>query len=425
MKLLSVFAGTCLLLSTTLAVAAGDWPQFRGPHRDGCSTETGLLKAWPEGGPALRWKAAGLGKGYSSVSIVGDTLYVMGTRDDQECVIALDLATQREKWLTRIGPIFRDGQGDGPRCTPTVNDGLVYGLGGQGNLVALSAQDGREVWRKSMSADLGGKMMSSWGWSEAPLVDGDQLVCTPGLPASAFAALDKKTGAKRWQTTLPADLGPAGKDGAGYASIVISEAGGIRQYVNLLGRGLVGVAAKDGRYLWSYNRAASAVANCSSPVVSGDLVFGSSAYKTGSGLVQLTAAGDGIKATESYFIEPGTLQNHHGGMVLVDGFLYGGHGQNAGLPVCIELKTGRVAWRADQAPGGGSAAVLYADGQLYFRYERGQMALIKASPTAYALAGTFTIGSANGKHWAHPVIHDGLLYLRDQDTLLCYDLRAK
>ena len=413
-----------VFISSLAAVAADDWAQFRGPGRDGLCAEKGLLSSWPEAGPALLWKADGLGKGYSTVSIAGGVLYVMGTQGDQECVMALDLATRKPLWTTPIGPIFHDNQGDGPRCTPTVEGGMVYGLGGQGNLVALSAKDGKVAWRKSMGSDLGGKMMSGWGWSEAPLIDGDRLICTPGGRESGLAALDKKSGAVLWKTALP-DLGPGGKDGAGYASIVISEACGVRQYVNLLGRGLVGVAAKDGKYLWSYNRAASSVANCSSPVVSGDMVFGSSAYKTGSGLVKLSAADGGVKADEVYFLDAMTFVNHHGGMVLVDGYLYGGHGQNAGQAVCIEVKTGKIMWRADKAAGGGSAAVLYADGHLYFRYERGQMALITCSPKAYELKSTFQIGSANGKHWPHPVIHDGRLYLRDQDTLLCYDIKAK
>jgi outer membrane protein assembly factor BamB len=278
-----------------------------------------------------------------------------------------------------------------------------------------------------MESDLGGRMMSGWGWSESPLIDGPLLLCTPGTRESGVAALDKKSGAVKWRSALP-ELGPAGKDGAGYASLVVAEAAGQRQYVTLMGRGLVGVSARDGKYLWSYNRAASSVANCSSPVVSGDLVFGSSAYKHGiAGLVKLTAAGDRNpgrpRPTSSSPRTP--CRTTTAAWCWWTAILYGGHGQNAGLPVCIELKTGRVAWRADQSPGGGSAAVLYADGQLYFRYERGQMALIKASPDAYTLAGTFPIGSANGKHWAHPVIHDGRLYLRDQDALLCYELRAK
>ncbi len=419
---------SCLLIAAAALHAtlslAGDWAQFRGPGRDGLCAEKGLLAAWPEGGPALSWKLDGLGRGYSTVAIAGDAFYVMGTRGDQECVFAFDLATRQPRWVTEVGSMYRNNQGDGPRCTPTVDDGLVYVLGGQGHLVALGAKDGRVVWKKSMESDLGGRMMSGWGWSESPLVDGPLLLYTPGTRESGVAALDKKTGAIKWRSALP-ELGPAGKDGAGYASLVVAEAAGQRQYVTLMGRGLFGVSARDGKFLWAYNRAASSVANCSSPVVSGDLVLGSSAYGTGAGLVKLAAAGTGVKADEVYFLPANTFQNHHGGMVLRDGYLYAGHGQNAGLPVCIELKTGRVAWRADKSPGGGSAAVLYADGHLYFRYERGQMVLIEATPDAFRVKGSFQIGSANGKHWPHPVIHAGRLYLRDQDTLLCYDVKAK
>lgn len=419
-RCMSVLAG--LMIFAAGAASAGDWAQFRGPGRDGLSDEKGLMKSWPEGGPALAWKSEGLGRGYATVSFAGGKLFTMGTRADAEVILAYDAASRKELWAAKVGGIYKNNQGDGPRCTPTVDGPLVYGLGGEGNLVCVEAATGKEVWRKSLSADLGGRMMSGWGWSESPLIDGNHVICTPGGRESGVVALDKKTGAVVWKSALP-DLGPAGKDGAGYASLVISEAAGVRQYVTLMGRGLVGVAAKDGKFLWSYNRAASGVANCSSPVASGDFVFGSSAYGTGAGLVKLSPGS--VKADEVYFLDAKTFQNHHGGMVLVGDHLYGGHGQNAGTPVCIEYKTGKIAWRADKAPGGGSAAVLFADGHLYFRYEKGEMVLIEAKPDAFNVKGKFQIGSANGKHWPHPVILDGRLYLRDQDALLCYDIKAK
>lgn len=417
-----MFVSMVAVLALACGAVAKDWPQFRGPGRDGICAETGLLKSWPEGGPKLAWRTGGLGQGYATLSFAGGRFYTLGTRDDAEVILAFDAQSRKELWTAKLGGIYKNNQGNGPRGSPTVDGDRVYAIGGEGHLVCVEAATGREVWRKSLAGDLGGKMMSGWGWSESPLVDGDRVICTPGGTDAGMAALDKKTGAVVWKSAFPA-IGPEGKDGAGYASILVSEACGVRQYVNLMGRGLAGVAAADGKFLWSYNRAASKVANCSSPVVSGDYVFGSSAYGTGGGLVKLS---DGAKkADEVYFLDGKTFQNHHGGMVLVDGHIYGGHGQNAGQPVCIEFKTGKIAWRAGQTPGGGSAAVLYADGNLYFRYERGEMVLIAAQPDAFVTKGSFKIDSSNGKHWAHPVIHDGLLYLRDQDTLLCYDIKAK
>jgi outer membrane protein assembly factor BamB len=299
----------------------------------------------------------------------------------------------------------------------------VYTLTPYGDLICFSADTGKEIWRKSLPSDFGGKMMSGWGYSESPLVDGDKLICTPGGKDAALVALDKKTGQTRWKCALP-NLGPNGADGAGYSSIVVCEAGGIRQYVQLLGRGAVGVAAEDGRFLWCYNKVANGTANIATPVVHGDLVFCSAAYGAGSALVKLTATSDkGIEAKEVYFVAAQDFQNHHGGVVLVDGYIYGGHGQNDGQPTCIELKTGKLQWK-ERGPGGGSAAVAYADGNLYFRYEDGTMALVEATPTALKVKGKFKLPTNDGPSWPHPVIVDGKLYLRHNDTLLCYGIAA-
>jgi outer membrane protein assembly factor BamB len=267
-------------------------------------------------------------------------------------------------------------------------------------------------------------MMSGWGYSESPLVDGNKLVCTPGGKDAAIVALDKQTGRLLWKTSLP-DVGSRGRDGAGYSSIVISEACGIRQYVQMMGRGTISVAADNGRFLWGYNRIANDTANITAPIVTGDYVFCTTSYGTGSALLRLTPTGDkkGIQANEVYFLEGDQFQNHHGGLVLLDGYIYGGHGQNQGFPTCIELKTGKILWK-QRGPGGGSAAVTYADGNLYFRYEDGVMALIQATPKALNVESTFKLPTHDGPSWPYPVIAGGMLYLRHGDSLLCYDLRA-
>jgi len=420
------FLTACTLLVWMVAscAAAGaavpDWPEWQGPKRDAVSTEKGLAQEWTGDGPPLLWKIEGLGKGFSTVSIVGNRIYTMGDRKDEQFIIALDLPTHKELWAAKVGGPW----GDGTRCTPTVEGGLVWAIGTRGDLVCVKADSGEEVWRKSFPKDFGGKMMSEWGYSESPLVDGDKLVCTPGGKDAGIVALNKKTGETIWQCAIP-DIGGRGKDGAAYSSIVVSEGAGVRQYVTLMGRGAVGVAAKDGKFLWGYNKIANGTAIIPTPVVRGDHVFVSSAYGTGAALLKLSKDGDGVKADEVYFLGADTFQNHHGGMILMGDHIYAGHGHNAGQPICIELESGKIAWRAEDVPGGGSAAVLYADGNLYVRYESGVMALIQATPEKYALKGTFKIAVKNGPSWPHPVIHDGKLYLRDHDVLMCYDVSKK
>jgi outer membrane protein assembly factor BamB len=401
------------------AQTGGDWPQWRGPNRDAVSKETGLLTQWPAAGPPLVWRASGLGKGFSSISIAGGRIFTMGDLEGAQHVICLDRATGRRLWTAKVGPPHADG---GSRGTPTVAGGLVYAIGTEGNLVCVEAATGRERWRKNLQSDFGGQMMSGWKYSESPLVDGDKLICTPGGNDALLVALNRQTGALIWKCAAQ-NLGSRGKDGAGYSSPVVAEAGGIRQYVQFTGRGLVGVSAQDGRLLWNYNRVANDVANITTPVVHGSEVFGSSAYNAGSGLVRLTASGGGMQAQEVYYLGPNVLQNHHGGLVLVGNYLYGGDGQNNGKPICIEWATGKVMWKEPRGVGGGSASVCYADGHLYFLYENNVAALVEATPAGFKLKGQFEPPKMPGTAWAHPVVLGGRLYLRHDDALFCYNVK--
>jgi outer membrane protein assembly factor BamB len=407
--------GWVLSIAVAAALAsicwAHDWPQWRGPGRDAISPDTGLLAKWPDAGPPLVWTAKGLGHGYSSIAVAGGKIFTMGDRSqggrEQEFVIALNQADGKELWAAPVGQPWSDG---GPRCTPTVAGDLVYALGPHGDLVCLETGAGKERWRENLPRDFGGQMMSGWGYSESPLVDGDRLICTPGGGSATLVALDRKTGATLWKAQVP------NGNGAAYSSVIAGEVGGERIYIQFLQGGVVGVAAEDGRLLWHYDKPANGTANCATPIFHDGHVFASSDYGTGGGLVQLTGAGKDIQAHEEYFTTH--MKNHHGGMVLVDGYLYGADG---GTLACLEFKTGKVMWESHQA---GKGSIAYADGRLYYRNEGGPMFLIEADPHRYAPAGRFEQPSRSGASaWAHPAIADGKLYLRDDSVLLCFDVQ--
>ena len=398
----------------------GGLAAWRGPNLDSVCTETGLLQQWPKEGPKLLWEISGLGPGYSSVSIAKGRLYTMGDRGNEQFVYAYDLNTHQRLWEAKVGASHEDG----PRCIPTVDGDFVYALGTSGDLVCVAIEGGKVVWTKNLLTDLGGASNPQWKYSESPLIDGDRLLCTPGGHKDAIAALNKKTGEVIWQAPMP-DIGKKGKKEAGYASLVISRGAGVKQYVTLTNEGVVSVSA-DGKFLWGYNRAANGVANISTCVVDGDYVFASSAYDTGAALLKLVPDAGGVKAQEVYWLDRKQFQNHHGGFVKVGEYVYGGHGHNLSKPTCIEFKTGKIMWQADQ-PGEGSACVLYADGRLYFRYQDGLIALVETTPTKYNLVSTFkppTRKGAQKEAWAHPVISDGKLYVRHWDVLFCYDVKA-
>jgi outer membrane protein assembly factor BamB len=406
--------------SIALGSTSGEWHQWRGPNRDGISQERGLLDQWPEGGPPLLWKVGGLGSGYSSVAIADGKIFTIGRLGGKDKLIALSLPNGEPLWTADAG-----SGGPNPNGTPTVAGNLVYCVTCGGDLLCADTATGKEVWRKNFPRDFNGKMMSGWGYSESVLVDGDHVICTPGSPQAMLAALDKQTGNVIWTTSVSA-AGSKGSDGAAYSSPVISNAAGIKQYVQLVGRGVIGVDANTGELLWGYNDIANGTANIPTPIVQGDYVFCSTGYSDGgSALLKLTGSRGRITPQVVYSYPANKMQNHHGGMVLVGKYLYMGHGHNNGFPLCVEFLTGKEMWRPGRGPGGGSAAVTYADGHLYFRYQDGVMALIQATPEAYRLKGQFRIAIKHGESWPHPVVAGGRLYLRDQSELVCYDVSKK
>ncbi len=424
-------------------VKTGDWPQWRGPHRDAISSETGLLKSWPKGGPALLWDSRkvnggqSVGTAYSSMSITQGKIFTMGDqsvpvvkefkkgdkiikkteRVGSGYVFCLDAETGKEIWKTKVGP----AQGDGPRCTPTIDGDRVYSTTRQGILTCLKVKDGSLLWQKEFKKDFGGRMMSGWDYSESPTIDGDKLICTPGGKEAVMIALNKLTGDVYWKCQAPVG------SGAGYASIVKAEVGGVKQYITLMGTelGLIGVEAETGKFLWSYTKAIKGVAHIPTALVRGEYVFTSCGYGAGAALLKIVPDGKGgANVVEQYYLKAGQLQNHHGGMVMLGDYIYGGHGHDNGMPFCLEWKTGKFAWGPERGAGGNSAGVLYADGHLYFRYHSGDVALIEASPKGYNLVSTFR-PQIGGNGWPHPVIYHGRLYLRGADQILCYDIKQK
>jgi len=406
------------------AEKAGEWRQWRGPGRENKSTDTGLLKSWEASQPKLLWLADGLGEGYASVSIADGRIYTTGNTNDGQAVVALNVNDGKVLWTKPLTDEPPKHGYEGSRCTPTADGDRLYVITSNGIIACLKSQDGEVVWQKDFQQDFGGKMMSGWGFSESPLVDGDWVLCTPGGQDAMIVALNKMTGEEVWRSAVP-ELGKKGKDGAGYSSIVISNAGGVKQYVQLVGRGLIGVRASDGKFLWGYNLIANPTANIPTPIVNGDFVFTSTGYGDGgAALVKIVGDGDDFKAEEVYYHPAKTLQNHHGGMVLHDGHVYFGSKHNNGFPVCVDFESGKIVWGGEtRGPGSGSAAIVYADGNLIFRYQSGEVALVEATPEDYKLKGVFKPEFV-GKNpcWAQPVVAGGKLYLRDQDKLMCYDV---
>ncbi len=408
--------------------AANDWPQWRGVNRERRSDEVGLLPGWPEGGPPRVWSASGFGSGFASLSVANGRIYTMGDVGDDQFVFAAREPDGSLLWRARVGPAS-EHLSPGARSTPTVSGPRVFALGTDGDLVCLNAADGTECWRRNILRDYAARQMRysgthHWGISESPLVDRGNVIVTPGGQDALLAAFDAATGKEIWRTRVNADLGPKGDDGTAYSSVVISTAAGVRQYVTMVGRGAVGVNAASGRLLWHYNPIANGTANISTPVISDDQVFVSTGYQTGAALLRLTARPGGVDAVERYFLPHTTFQNHHGNMVLDQGVVYAGHGHSLGFPIAIDLESGRVLWGPTRNAGEGSAAVIWADGRLYFRYQNGLMMIIEATPSGYRERGSFMIPGVRRESWSHPVIANGRLLLREQEQIHAYDLRA-
>jgi outer membrane protein assembly factor BamB len=396
----------------SVAPAGDGWPQWRGPNRDDLSTEKGLLTEWPSDGPPLAWKFDGLGAGYSGVAVAKGKVFTMGDVGQESLLIVLDEATGKKLWSLKLGRPGQYGNFYGPRGTPTVDGDFVYALNQHGDLVCAAVATGKEIWRKSLQ-DLGGKP-HGWGYAESPLVEGDKVLCTPGGSKGAIAALNKKTGAHMWQSK-------EFTDGAHYSSLIPATIFGVRQVIQLTAASVAGVGMADGKLLWRADRPGK-TAVIPTPIYADNQVYVCSGYGVGCNAFKLTKETAGIKAAEAYATKD--MANHHGGVILLDGHLYGFCDNNRKW-LCQNFKTGEIVWSHN---GVGKGSITYADGHFYLRNEsgKGTVALIEASSKSYDEKARFNQPDRSDKNsWPHPVIANGRLYLRDQDVLLCYSVKAK
>jgi outer membrane protein assembly factor BamB len=405
-----LFVTGAMVLALSVGVsnrAADDWPQWRGPNRDGHSSERGLLKTWPAGGPPLAWRATGAGEGYSSFSTANGRLFTLGARGDREYVIAFDMASGKELWSTPHGRRFGNDRGDGPRGTPTVEGNRIYAFGASGDLTVLDAASGRVVWTVNVLEKFNGSNIT-WGLSESPLVLEDRVLVNAGGPGASIVAFNKKDGSVLWRSE---------SDEAGYSSAVIQEGGGIRQAIFFTGQRALGVDVASGRLLWSYSQVANGTANIATPIVRGNRVFLSSDYGTGAALLEMVTSNGSVRAREVYFTRE--MRNHHASSVLVGDYLYG---FSSAILTAMRFDTGEVAWK-DRSVGKGS--LVFADDRLYLYSENGLVGLAEANPSGYREHGRFELRTGRLPTWAHPVVSGGKLFLRDQDTIYAYDVRAK
>lgn len=402
------FLATAVLTATPLLSA--DWPQWRGAGRVGHSPDTSILAPWPKSGPKQTWVSKDAGVGYSSFSIVGTRLFTMGARQESEQVICLDATTGKELWATSLGPVYENNWGDGPRSTPTVDGDHLYALSATGILACLNIKDGTEVWKVDVVKSLGGELQG-WGYTESVLIDGDHVICTPGGQQGTMAALDKKTGAVVWQSSKL-------KGPAQYSSPIRIEVNGQPQYAQLLMNKVVGIAPKDGALLWETSFPGR-VAVIPTLVFHDNSVYATAGYGTGCQMIKL----DGAEPEVVY--EEKSITNHHGGVIVVDGKIYG-HSDKGGW-TCQDFLTGKIEWQ-DESLGKGTCT--YAAGHLICVDENdGTVVLATAKPdkwqeiSRFKLAPQTSIRKKEGRIWSHPVVVNGRLYLRDQDLIFCYNVQ--
>ena len=392
-----------LLLAACCVSAGAEWSQWRGPKRDNKSDATGLMDRWPPGGPPELWSVDGLGDGYSTVAVSGDTLYTTGVTDGKGFLIAIS-SDGRIRGRAEYGKDVAKGGYRGARSTPTIDDGRVYVMSGFGVVTCFDQKRGKQLWQVDTFRKFGGRQIG-WQISESLLIDGNNVICTPGGPKALMVALNKKTGEPVWQSS--------GLDSkSAYCSPIVVNHYGRPMILSMVETGAIGVDARSGKLLWHHPHRNKYAVHAATPLYSEGNVFITSGYGYGSELLQLSR--DGTRVSVKWTSK--ALDNHHGGVVLIDGYVIGTNNREL---VCLELDTGKIQWKTR---GVGKGSLTYADGMLYIYGERGMLGLVDPDPQNPSLVSTFKVTKGTNQHWAHPVVTDGRLYIRHGDALMAFNL---
>ncbi|OYP29840.1 PQQ-binding-like beta-propeller repeat protein [Rhodopirellula sp. MGV] len=424
-QLICLVAITCIC--TIVNAQDADWPQWRGIHRDGHAAPQSLLKSWPDDGPSLAWSAKDLGTGYSACAVVGDSLYTMGSSEGEAYVYCFSMADGTPRWSKSVGPAGEDsdyntGWGAGQRSTPTVDGDQVFALTDKGVVAALDRHTGDVKWTVDLVEKFGGKI-PTWGYSASPLVDGDRVIVCPG-EANFLVGLDRNSGEKVWGSQ---EMSAS----AEYVSPIKGTVGNVSFYVTASKPGLVGFDAQTGKKLFEDSTTGNNIAVIPTPIVAGDLVYHTSAYGAGNTLLRLVPADNGLTAISVYALNSKSMENHHGGVVLVDGVIYGFTKQNGGCWMAQDLESGQALW-FERARPNNSGSICYADGRLYCYGDKdGSVLLVEPSREGFNQVGKMTLPQETsvprkqGAIWAHPIVAGGKLIIRDQDLLYAFDISAK
>jgi outer membrane protein assembly factor BamB len=412
--IIRLLAGAIAVLLTGARLVADDWPQWRGPDRSNASRETGLLKQWPTNGPPLAWRVTGIGLGIHSVSVAGGRVFAVGNRDGGEFVFALDARTGQKLWATRVGNSIEENALMRwlTQRSPTVDGGQLYTFTANGELLCLRVGDGQKVWQRSYPKDFGARR-PPWGFTDHPLVDGERLICSPFTTNAVIAALNKHTGEVVWKTSLDERII------AGYAALAQSAAGGVPQFILFHGSGLDGFAADNGRLLWRYARRSTRTASTYTPTARDDLVLSPNGYGGGLALFKIVGGGR-VFSTEDISHKTMDLDAFQDSTAAVNDRLYL---IERGVPICVDMKTGVRVWSGSSTNRRARAALTWADGHLYIRNARGEVALVQTSPNGSTEKARFQIPEhEQSVGVTSPVLAHGRLWLRDNDRLFCYDV---
>ncbi|MGQ9574177.1 MAG: PQQ-binding-like beta-propeller repeat protein [Thermoguttaceae bacterium] len=387
------------------------WPRFHGPNGDNICHEIGLLKKWSDDGPQLLWKAKGIGEGYAGVSLAHGLIYTCGNLDEKTMITALDL-DGNIKWQVPNGPAWT-GDYPGTRGTPTIDGDWLYHESPLGEVICLDARTGQKLWGLNILKEFDAENIT-WALAESLLIDGQRVICCPGGNRASVAALDKLTGKTIWTAR------PTG-DKAAYATPALAEYQGLRMILAMTQNALIGVNADSGDLLFRHEHRTSWDVNATTPIFHDGQIFITSGYGSGSEMLKLKV--EGQEASVEVLWQSKELDNHHGGVLLLDGYLYGAaHNRNRGGWVCLEWKTGKKMY-AERGVGKGSLTC--ANGMLYTLSENGDVGLVKATPTRHELISKFRLPKGGkGPTWAHPVVCGGTLYIRHGDLLYAYDVRG-